>query len=78
VFNVFSRKLEKYGILKDLPCFRMSIDNKNPFMGTYFYSPMYFYLKKDKDGKIIELAILEPPHKYDEFIGGVKSHSETL
>lgn len=56
----------------------MAIDNKNPFMGTFFYSPMYFYLKKDDQGKVIELSILEPPHKIDDFLNGIKSNSEKL
>ena len=78
VFNIFSRKLEKYDLLNKLPCFRMAIDNKNPFVGTFFYSPMYFYIKKDREGHIIELSILDPPHKYDEFVKGIKDRSDTL
>lgn len=56
----------------------MAIDNKNPFMGTYFYSPMYFYLKKDEQGRVAELAIIEPPHKYEEFVDGIKANSDAF
>ena len=50
VFNVFTQKLNKYGL--DLPCFRLSIDNKVPYLGSFPYSPMYFYVKKNPEGKI--------------------------
>lgn len=46
-------------------------------MGTFFYSPMYFYIKVD-NGNITELSILEPPHKIDDFLEGIKKRSDSL
>lgn len=74
VFNAFSKKLEKHGMLDKLPCYRLCIDNKVPYLGAFFYSPIYYYLKKE-DGKVTEIAILDIPVKYDQFIGQVKKYS---
>ena len=41
VFNVFSRKLQKHGYDDKLKLFRLSIDNKVPYLGNFGYSPMY-------------------------------------
>jgi hypothetical protein len=49
VFNAFSRKVEKHGYGGDLPLFRLSIDNKIPFLGNFGYSPIYMFVKKDAD-----------------------------
>lgn len=69
VFNVFSRKLEKHGY--DLPLYRLSIDNKVPYLGNFGYSPIFMYLKK-KGNQIIELKTIEPPQKIDEFLKSVE------
>uniref|UniRef100_A0A7S3KB93 Uncharacterized protein n=1 Tax=Euplotes crassus TaxID=5936 RepID=A0A7S3KB93_EUPCR len=66
VFNAFSRKLEKNGILNQLPCFRLAIDNKIPYLGSFAYSPIYFFLKKE-DGKVTEISIIDIPVKYEQF-----------
>lgn len=52
----------------------MSIDNKNPYLGTFFYSPMYFYVKKT-NGEISEISIIDPPSKWDDFMGAVINNS---
>jgi hypothetical protein len=60
VFNVFSRKLEKHGYISKLPCYRLGIDNKVPYLGNFGYSPIYLYVRKEgKD--IVELKTLDPP-----------------
>ena len=46
VFNAFSRKLEKHGFLDKLPCYRLSIENKVPFLGNFGYSPIYLFVRK--------------------------------
>ena len=74
VFNVFSRKLDKYGLREKLPWYRLWIDNKVPYLGTFFYSPIYFYLKKE-DGKLTEIAILDIPVKFNDFISKIKEYS---
>lgn len=67
VFNVFSRKLEKHGYLNDLPCYRLSIDNKVPYLGNFGYSPIYIYVRKEgKD--IVEIKTLDPPQKIEGFL----------
>lgn len=60
VFNVFSRKLEKHGFLDRLPCYRLGIDNKVPFLGNFGYSPIYLYVRK-RGESVIELKTLDPP-----------------
>ena len=60
VFNVFSRKLEKHGYLSKLPCYRLSIDNKIPYLGNFGYSPIYMYVRKQGD-KIVEIKTLDAP-----------------
>ena len=74
VFNAFSRKLEKKGILEKLPCFRLWIDNKIPYLGSFAYSPIYFFLKKE-EGKITEIAILDIPVKFKEFKSKIVEYS---
>lgn len=44
VFNAFSKKVEKHGYETDLPMFRLSIDNKIPYLGNFGYSPIYMYV----------------------------------
>lgn len=74
VFNAFSRKLEKHGLLDKLPCFRLAIDNKIPYLGAFAYSPIYFFLKKEGD-KVTEIAILDIPVKYKEFSNQLKEYT---
>lgn len=74
VFNAFSRKLDKHGVSDKLPCFRMSIENKVPYLGSFAYSPIYFFVKKDGDN-ITEVSILDIPVKYDGFISQLKEYT---
>lgn len=60
-FNVLSRKLGKHGLSKELPLFRINIDNKVPYLGNFFYSPIYYYMRK-RDGKLVELHLIESPN----------------
>jgi hypothetical protein len=74
VFAAFSRKLDKYGVLDKLPCYRLSIDNKIPYLGSFAYSPIYFFLKK-VDGKVTEVAILDIPVKFESFKNQILEYS---
>ena len=74
VFNVFSRKLKKHRLLHKLPCYRLNIDNKVPYLGQFFYSPIYFYVRVD-DGEVKQVAILDIPAKYDLFIEKLRKYS---
>lgn len=53
----------------------MSIDNKVPYLGSFPYSPMYFYVKKTNEGKIGEIFLMNPPAKFDNFLQDLKSRS---
>lgn len=74
VFNVFSRKLEKHGYLEELPCFRLSIDNRVPYLGNFGYSPIYFYVKKEGNS-IVEIETLDPPQRIDAFLEKIGSRA---
>lgn len=67
VFNVFSRKLEKHGFISKLPCYRLCIDNKVPYLGNFGYSPIYLYVRKEGN-QIVELKTLDPPQKMEGFL----------
>lgn len=69
VYNAFSQKLKKHGV--DLPCFRLCIDNKVPFLGTFSYSPIYLHVKKNEKGQIEEIRTLDPPQRFSDFIEGL-------
>ena len=70
VFNVFSRKLEKHGYSNQLPCFRLGIDNKIPYLGNFGYSPIYMYVRKQGD-QVIEIKTLDPPQRSEDFIRAI-------
>jgi hypothetical protein len=59
--------LEKHGFLDKLPCYRLSIENKVPFLGNFGYSPIYLFVRKRGDS-VIELKTLDPPQRSDDFI----------
>lgn len=61
VFNAFSRKVEKHGYGAELPLYRLSIDNKIPYLGNFGYSPIYMFVKKDSENNITECFTLDPP-----------------
>jgi|688.fasta_scaffold2129123_1 hypothetical protein len=44
-------------------------------MGNFGYSPMYFFLRKDEKGNIIESYILNAPQKSDQFISKISELS---
>lgn len=67
VFNALSRKLEKHGYGDRLPLYRLSIDNKIPFMGNFGYSPIYMYIRK-RGNDIVELKTLDPPQRSEDMI----------
>lgn len=75
VFNVFSRKLEKHGFGDKLPCFRLGIDNKIPWLGNFGYSPIYIYVKK-RGKEIVEIKTLDAPQKIDEFLKEIEELSK--
>ena len=75
VFNVFSRKLERHGYLDKLPCYRLAIDNKVPFLGNFGYSPIYLYVRKQGDN-IVEMKTLDPPQKAEDFVKQVAQLSK--
>lgn len=75
VFNAFSRKLEKHQFLHRLPCYRLAIDNRIPWLGNFGYSPIYMYVRKE-DGKIVEIKTLDPPQRAEEFLAGVAEKSK--
>jgi hypothetical protein len=74
VFNAFSRKLEKHGYLEKLPCYRLSIDNRVPYLGNFGYSPIYFYVRKEGDN-IVELVTLDPPQRVEGFLQKIGEYS---
>lgn len=74
VFAAFSKKLEKHGHKDKLPLFSLCIDNKVPYLGSFSYSPIYFFLKKE-EGKVTEVAIIDIPVKWNDFISKVRAYS---
>ena len=54
-------------MLDKLPCYRLSIDNKVPYLGNFGYSPIYFYVKK-QGSDIIEIKTLDPPQRIEGFL----------
>lgn len=75
VFNVFSRKLEKHGFLDKLPCYRLGIDNKIPYLGNFGYSPIYFYVRK-QGNEIVEIKTLAAPQKIDDFLKEIEQYTK--
>ena len=43
-------------------------------MGSFAYSPIYFYLKKE-EGKVTEVSIIDIPAKFKDFIGKIREYS---
>ena len=43
-------------------------------MGSFAYSPIYFYLKKE-EGKVTEVSIIDIPAKFNDFIGKIREYS---
>lgn len=46
ILGALSRKLEKHGMLGDLPFFRMSGEDLEPVGGSIGYTPAYIFLRK--------------------------------
>jgi len=55
--------------------YRLSIDNKVPFLGNFGYSPIYMYVKK-RGNDIIELKTLDPPQKSEDFLKQIEELSK--
>lgn len=53
--------------MSSLPCYRLSIENKVPFLGNFGYSPIYLFVRKSGDA-VVELKTLDPPQRSDDFI----------
>lgn len=70
VFNAFSRKLERHGYLDRLPCYRLAIDNRVPYLGNFGYSPIYLYVRKQGEA-VVELKTLDPPQRADDFVKSI-------
>lgn len=58
--NLLSRKLEMNGLLKQIPFFRMNIENQVPWLGQFPHSPIHLYVKKEGDD-IVEIKMLQSP-----------------
>ena len=76
MFNAFSRKVEKHGYGTELPLFRLSIDNKIPYLGNFGYSPIYMFVKKDADNYITECFTLDPPQRNEQFVAKIAELSQ--
>lgn len=53
-FDHLSLKLNKHNILKKLPLFRIDNDNDVPLFGKFSATPMYIYIRKNRDNTRIE------------------------
>ena len=53
-----------------MPCYRLAIDNKVPWLGNFGYSPIYLYVRKRGDS-IVELKTLSPPQRSDDFVSEI-------
>jgi hypothetical protein len=59
-------KFERKGIDKQIPFFKLSSENTVPHLGTFNYTPIFLFIKKE--GKeITEIFTMKPPAK-PEFI----------
>ena len=67
VTDILSRKMEKHGVLDQIPIYRIKINNEIPWLGEFPHSPIHLYLKKDGND-VIELKQLKSP-----FISGNKT-----
>ena len=45
MFDTFSQKMKKHGLLDEMPLFRMDLDNLNPYLGRFLYAPQYVYVR---------------------------------
>ena len=48
-------KFKKYGFEKDIPLVKLSQNNELPYLPNIPGTPTFFYMKKDKNGRILEL-----------------------
>lgn len=48
------------GLLKQIPFFRMNIENQVPWLGQFPHSPIHLYVKKEGDD-IVEIKMLQSP-----------------
>jgi hypothetical protein len=57
ILGALSRKLEKHGLLSELPMFRMKSEDIDPLLGSVNFSPAYLYLKKHQ-GRLSEIEVI--------------------
>lgn len=60
------QKFERKGIDKEIPFFKLSSENTVPHLGTFNYTPIFLFVKK-QDNEITEIFTMKPPAK-PEFI----------
>ena len=62
VLQAMTNKLDNQGQLSDFPTFLVDLKNEIPWLGTFNYTPVIIYVRKDKEtGEIIEMNT----HKYN-------------
>lgn len=72
VFKGFSRKLEKHGFANDFKLVRTNIDNQIPQLGNFQYTPIYFYIRKDRVSKqITQIETVQPVGRGEVFINKI-------
>ena len=74
--NVISRKMDKHGLLDQLPLYRMNIKNQVPYLGDFPHTPLHLYVRKEGE-EIVEIKLLESPYpgKTDKFIDQLQEKS---
>ena len=55
ILGALSRKLDKNGLLSELPIYRMKGSDFVPHLGATGFTPAYFHLKKDDEGNVSEI-----------------------
>ena len=69
--NMLSRKMRKHNLLDKVPLFRMKINNQVPYLGDLPHTPLHIFLRKDSDGNVVEMKLLDSPlpqNKTDSFL----------
>jgi hypothetical protein len=64
IYDKLSLKFKANGA-GELPLFRMKMENEIPYLGNFGYAPIYFYVKKCKDGFVTEILTLPTPTSTD-------------
>jgi hypothetical protein len=53
--------MNKHGVLDKLPIYRMKINNQVPWLGDLPHTPLHLYIRKDKNGGLEEIKLLDSP-----------------